>query len=359
MTARELKEKLTVDDIKTLLELMEAEIYYEDDSAIITNTICHHGSKPKLYFYKDSMSFHCYTECGQMDVITLVQKYLDLEENEIYKAIKWICNKLNIESNVGFGNNKSNVNTLSDWEFINRYKKQNKKENIIELKTYDENIMKIFQDIYVSEWIDDGISEETMKKYNIKYSTCQQKIIIPHYDINNNLIGVRTRAMLDEDIAFAKYAPLRIGDKWYNHQLGYNLFGLNQNIETIKRKRKLMIVEAEKSVLQSDTMFGDDNFTVALCGSNMSNFQKDMILSLGLREVIVALDRQYEKLGNEEHNKWVEHIKKNIILPLVPYVNINIIWDTNNLLDYKDSPTDKGKDILLKLMENKIPVGTF
>ena len=84
-----------------------------------------------------------------------------------------------------------------------------------------------------------------------------------------------------------------------------------------------------------------------------------MILSLGLREVIVALDRQYEKLGNEEHNKWVEHIKKNIILPLVPYVNISIIWDTNNLLDYKDSPTDKGKDILLKLMENKIPVGTF
>ena len=359
MTARELKEKLTVDDIKTLLELMEAEIYYEDDSAIITNTICHHGSKPKLYFYKDSMSFHCYTECGQMDIITLVQKYLDLEENEIYKAIKWICNKLNIEINVGFGNNKSNVNTLSDWEFINRYKKQNKKENIIELKTYDENIMKIFQDIYVSEWIDDGISEETMKKYNIKYSTCQQKIIIPHYDVNDNLIGVRTIAMLDEDIAFAKYAPLRIGDKWYNHQLGYNLFGLNQNIETIKRKRKLMIVEAEKSVLQSDTMFGEDNFTVALCGSNMSNFQKDMILSLGLREVIVALDRQYEKLGNEEHNKWVEHIKKNIILPLVPYVNINIIWDTNNLLDYKDSPTDKGKDILLKLMENKIPVGTF
>ena len=54
-----------------------------------------------------------------------------------------------------------------------------------------------------------------------------------------------------------------------------------------------------------------------------------------------------------------EHIKKNIILPLVPYVNINIIWDVNNLLDYKDSPTDKGKDTLLKLMENKIPVGTF
>lgn len=359
ITAKELKEKLTVDDIKSLLELMEAEIYYEDDSAIITNTICHHGSKPKLYFYKDSMMFHCYTECGQMDIITLVQKYLDLEENEMYKAIKWICTKLNIDYNVGFGITKHNVNILSDWEFINGYKKQNKKQNEVELKPYDDKILKIFQDIYMSDWIDDGISIESMKKYGIKYFTCQQKIIIPHYDINNNLIGIRTRAMLDEDIEFAKYAPLKIGNKWYNHQLGYNLFGLNHNVETIKKKRKIMIVEAEKSVLQSDTMFGKDNFTVALCGSNMSSFQRDIILSLGLREVIIALDKQYEVVGNEEHNKWVEHIKKNIILPLVPYVNVNIIWDVNNLLGYKDSPTDRGKETLLKLMENKISVGTF
>ena len=51
---------------------------------------------------------------------------IESEVADVFIVLCTICNKLNIESNVGFGNNKSNVNTLSDWEFINRYKKQNK-----------------------------------------------------------------------------------------------------------------------------------------------------------------------------------------------------------------------------------------
>ena len=49
-----------------------------------------------------------------------------------------------------------------------------------------------------------------------------------------------------------------------------------------------VLVEAEKSVFQTDTMFEEDNFTVALCGSNLTDYQKGMILMLGVREVIVA-----------------------------------------------------------------------
>lgn len=50
MTAQELKSKLTEDDIKKLLELMGATFYYEDDDMWITDTICHHGTKPKLTY---------------------------------------------------------------------------------------------------------------------------------------------------------------------------------------------------------------------------------------------------------------------------------------------------------------------
>ena len=338
---------------------MGAEIFFEDDTSIITNTICHHGTKPKLYFYKDSQSFHCYTECGQMDIIGLVCKHFDIDETEMYKAINWICSKLNISDNIAFGEGKQE-SQISDWEFINSYKHRDRdKEKKNEIKIYDDKILKIFQDIYTDDWINDGISEDTMKKYGIKYSTCQQKIIIPHYDINDNLIGIRTRAMLDEDIEFAKYSPLKLGDSWYNHKLGSNLYGLNKNMKAIQEKKKIMLVEAEKSVLQTDTMFGDDNFTVAICGSNMNSFQKDIILSLGVREVIIALDKQFQNIGDEEHDKWVEHIKRNFVLPLIPYVNVNILWDINNLLPYKASPTDLGKETLLKLMDDKIPVGMF
>lgn len=357
MTAQELKSKLTEDDIKKLLELMGATFYYEDDDMWITDTICHHGTKPKLYFYKDSMSFHCYTECGQLDIIGVVMGYKGYEQEEFQKAINWISVKLNLDNHVyGFGKQEQ----ISDWEFIKKYKKNKKikpKDKI--LVPYDKNVLNIFQHFYCQSWIEEGISVETMKKYNILYSTWQQKIIIPHYDMNNNLVGVRSRALLPDDIElFGKYAPFKIGNKFYNHSLGLNLFGLNHNINAIQKKRKIMLVEAEKSVFQTDTMFGEDNFTVALCGSNLTDYQKGMILMLGVREVIIALDKQYQTLDSDECKNWSQHIKDKIIDKLSPFVSVSVLWDSTNLLGYKDSPTDKGKETLLKLMENKIYVGT-
>lgn len=358
MTAQDLKEKLTEEDIRKLLtEHMGATIHYEDDDIWISDTICHHGTKPKLYFYKEFQSFHCYTECGQLDIIGVVMGFKGYSFSELHKAINWICIKLNID-NCEFGFGKQDQ--ISDWDFINKYKQNSKRE--IEYKSlipYNEDILKIFQKFYTSDWINDGISIKTMDKYNIMYSTWQQKIIIPHYDINHQLIGVRGRSLVDEDIElFGKYTPFKIGRRFYNHSLGQNLFGLDQNIETIQRKRKIMLVEAEKSVLQTDTMFGCDNFTVALCGSNLTEFQKGMILMLGVKEVIIALDKQYCKLDSDECKKWACHIKDKIIDKLSAYVNVSVIWDTNDLLEYKDSPTDRGKDILLRLMDNKIYVGT-
>lgn len=356
MTAQELKDKLKEEDVRRLLVEMGATFYYEDDDIWITDTICHHGTKAKLYYYKDSKSFHCYTECGQLDIIGVVMGYKDYEREEFQKAINWICIKLNIDNcEYGFGKQEQ----ISDWEFIRGYKKSKKKDIEKSLVPYDKKILNIFQELYPEDWINEGISISTMKKYNILYSTWQQKIIIPHFDINNDLIGVRARALLEEDIElFGKYAPFKIGNKFYNHSLGMNLFGLNHNMKTIQKKRKIMLVEAEKSVFQTDTMFGEDNFTVALCGSNLTDYQKGMILMLGVREVIVALDKQYEDLNSDECKKWAQHIKKKIIDKLSPFVIVTVLWDTNNLLEYKDSPTDRGKETLLQLMDNKIYVGT-
>lgn len=358
MTTQELKEKLSVDDIRTLLMEMESTFYYEDDDIWITNTICHHGTKPKLYFYKDSQSFHCYTECGQMDILGVVKGYKGYSDEEFYKVINWICIKLNIDNcEYGFGNHEQ----ISDWEFIRSYKKQTKKQQIENkpLVPYDKNILNIFQNWYTKDWIDEGISVETMEKYGIMYSSWQQKIIIPHYNISNQLIGVRGRAMIDEEIElFGKYTPFKVGRRFYNHSLGQNLFGLNHNMKAIQKKRKIMLVEAEKSVLQTDSMFGDNNFTVGLCGSNLTNYQRGLILMLGVREVIVALDKQYETLDSNECKEWAKKIKDNIITPLAAYTIVTVLWDTQNLLGYKDSPTDKGKDTLLALMDNKIYVGT-
>lgn len=352
MTSQELKEKLTDENIKTLLLEMGATIYHEDNEVIITDTICHCGSKPKLYYYKNSMQFYCYTECGQLDIFDLVMNYNDYGKFEFYKAINWICIKLGISTvKYGFGEPK----VISDWDFIRKYKHTKPQVDVKQEKIYDDKILKIFQDLYCDDWIKEGISVHSLNKYKIKYSAYQQRIIIPHYNTENKLIGIRTRAMLEDDISlYGKYNPLRVGETSYSHKLGDYLYGLNQNIYAIKRKQKIMLVEAEKSVLQTDAMFGDDNFTVALCGSNLTDRQIKIILELGVREVIVALDKQFTTIDSEECIKWAKMIKEKIVNRLAPYVKVSILWDTKNLLDYKDSPTDKGKEVLLQLMQDKL-----
>ena len=79
---------------------------------------------------------------------------------------------------------------------------------------------------------------------------------------------------------------------------------------------------------------------------------------LGVREVIIGLDKQYQELDSEECKKWAKHIKDKIIDKLSAFVIVTVLWDTNGLLGYKDSPSDKGKDTLLQLMDNKLYVGT-
>ena len=359
MTAQEIKSKLTEKNIIEILEKLGATIYQNDIDIIISDTVCHHGNKPKLYYYKESQAFYCYSECGSLDIFGVVAQNKGYKlPDELPKAINWVCVQCNIDnSQYGFGTTE----TISDWNFINGFQKSKNKASPTtkELTVYDDSIMNIFQPLYYQDWINNGISIESMQKYKIEYCTLQQKIIIPHYNITNKLIGIRGRALIDEDIElFGKYTPFKISNIMYKHPLSLNLYGINNNLQTIKRKQKVMLVEAEKSVLQADTMFPEDNFTLALCGCTLSSYQRDFLIMLGIKEVIVALDKQYQGLDSVEAKKWAEHIKKEFIKPLSPYMTVSILWDTTDMLDYKMSPCDRGKDVLLKLMKNKIYVAS-
>lgn len=347
ITCKEIKEQLTNDDIIKILELLGADYIKDDGDIIISSTICHHGDSHKLYYYKESKTFHCYTNCGNMDLFSLIQSSLGVE---LFESILWL------EKYFNFIEDESKKILISDWKFINSYKKSRKgietKKEIYKFKPLNKGLLRMFQDIYHSSWIEDSISIETMKKYNIKYSCLNQQIVIPHYDMNNNLIGIRARNTLPDEVEKAKYVPFNDGCNMYNHKLSNNLYGLNVNKDCINRKRKVMLVEAEKSVMQCDTMFGEDNFCAALCGSNFSNYQLNLLLQLDIVEVIIALDKQFQKDGDVESIQWREHINK-IATNLLPYFKVSYLWDNFELLGYKDSPTDKGKEVLLKLLDNK------
>src|SRR5699024_11476747 len=104
----------------------------------------------------------------------------------------------------------------------------NKKVEVKEFTYNNENILNVFDDKYHVSWVKDYISQDIMKKYNIKLDILRQRIIIPHYDIRNRLVGVRVRN-LDEDMVERgmKYVPLFTSKTTnYRHMTGSNLYGL-------------------------------------------------------------------------------------------------------------------------------------
>ena len=250
MDAKELKNRLKSEEVKKILLNLGGEIWFEDDEKIILNTICHGGDSPnKLYYFKEEKYFYCYTHCGVIDILSIVSEVKDLS---LPKSMDYICTLLGISTiKEGFGLDDENI--IEDWSFINSYNKNyNKlKKEDKNVEILNENILNMFQPIYSNEWINDGISKDIMSEYNILYSTLKQSIIIPHYNIDNSLIGIRQRALLEEDVLlYGKYTPYSICGDMYNHPLSSNLYGINKNKDVIKNKRKVMLVESEKGVLK-------------------------------------------------------------------------------------------------------------
>ena len=144
-----------------------------------------------------------------------------------------------------------------------------------------------------------------------------------------------------------------MGNKLYNHPLSFSLYGLYQNQNNIKRIKKAIVFEGEKSVLQLDSILGkNNNIGVACCGSNLIAYQVNLLQSLGVEEIIVAFDRQYKQLNDKEHEKLVKNLKT-IDRKYGNFVKITFMFDLGNSLVYKASPSDAGKDIFMKLFRER------
>ena len=124
-------------------------------------TACHNedlsDASWKLYFYKDSNIFFCYTEDGAMNAFKFLENYYmarDIKFNW-YKDVFLVI--------------KDCSNYRGDFEQAEVYKgigDKYKKNDIYILDTYDNKILESFIKYYPDEWLDDGISKKAMDKFN-------------------------------------------------------------------------------------------------------------------------------------------------------------------------------------------------
>lgn len=356
---------LTEEDIiKIVIKLGSGTPKRDADHNPIFQTICHNQPNPnnswKLYYYTQSRRFHCYTKCSEnFDIVELVIRANRTQGKTItwYKALRWIgqfTGKL-IETEA---KDITTAQCITDFEWINRIKAAQKgKRSAPTLSEISENILELFCYHPHELWLNDNISTTAMNRYEIGYYGLTNQIIIPHRDKNGRLIGIRGRYLDQEDInLIGKYVPLQIEGKFLSHSLGSNLYGLHVVKDRIMSLKKVMLVEGEKSCLQAYSYFGEDSFVVATCGSAITRTQiKILLTELGVNEVIYAPDRDYhDPHSYEAQIWWNKQVKK--LAALVPYVKTTLVVDGQHRLDYKDSPTDKGKDVLLELLDEKVVI---
>lgn len=344
----ELVKSLPDEKIIEIMTALGADRYEETHNAIIFPTICHNvdaaEASMKLYYYPKTKTFHCYTDCAStFNIIEMFKKRYEL------LGIKYDFFK-DIVLKIGGGYNK-------DWslsDFTQRYESiySSRQEDHIELPIYNKGLLNTYTFYPTPEWLNDGISEEIMRTYNILYSISENKIIIPHFDINDNLVGIRGRALNDEDLAFGKYMPVTIEGKMYNHSLQYNLYGLNFVKENIKRMKMAIVAESEKSCMQYGTMFGqENNIVVATCGSTFHKYQVDLLINCGAERILIAYDKEGETWAEqEEYVKKLEHICKKY----GNYCIMGYIYDYQNLLKLKQSPFDCGPEVARKLISKGV-----
>lgn len=355
----EIKSSLSIHDIITILNDFGADPV-ETSSGLTCLTICHNhpSNNPsrKLYYYENSNLFQCYTGCAEssFDIFEVVIKALKIQKDEdvtLVGAMYYILNRLNINERA------YDSFVLEDQDeflgVITSILDYNDKTREVVLKEYPTNLIDNMPTMRIKDWEKEGISYNTLLKYNIRYYSPTGKILIPHYDENGRLIGIRGRTLcIEEAEKYGKYMPLQTYDRMYNHPLGFALYGLDKNKENIQKMKVAIAFEGEKSVMMYDSYF-DNNISVATCGSNLSRHQVELLIKNGVQELVIAYDRQYKEYNDEECQKWCQKLKK-IGDKYKDFINISIVLDKEHLLGYKDSPIDCGKETFIKLFERRI-----
>ena len=170
--------------------------------------------------------------------------------------------------------------------------------------------------------------------------------------------------------------PVYVGDTCCSYPMEFNLYGLWRSKNNIIKQKRIALFESEKSPLKYESIYGaDNNISAAMCSMNFTSYQRDILLLLGVQEINICYDKQYEldkleyfknknnkDLTEEERiekkkkiNEYNSYFKKLLkIYRLVGnYMQMYVLADFGNRLDYKDAPIDRGREIYEELFEER------
>lgn len=219
------------------------------------------------------------------------------------------------------------------------YERVRKRRTNSESKIYDESVLNEFSHFGNLRFLQDNISLNAQRFFEIGYDVESQGITIPIRNQFGQLMGIKERFNYDTEDGEMKYFYK------YPCQMSNTLYGFSQNYNYLT-DGVILIFESEKSVMQCYT-YGIRN-CVALGSGSISKKQIQILLELNPQKIIFMHDVGYK----------MEYIMRNIELlqGYSRFIELKIgYWDFFGK-DYSDkvSPSDMGKEKLDYILTNEI-----
>lgn len=235
------------------------------------------------------------------------------------EALQYICNVLGIEYYHDF--NADVPESLQITDLILKMNQNHGYDIDQPLKPISKNILSYYKNRVNNLFLKDNISYETQQDFQIGYDDSTNRITIPIFSEIGDLVGVKGRLFKEElssdDLKYVYIEPC---------QRSKIIYGLNKTIPYIKKAGRIYVPEAEKGVLQL-WEYGDRN-AGATGGKELSQQQIELLTRLGVDIVFV----QDKDVKQEEIEELASHF--------VDQIPIYYIYDNDNILDEKESPTD-------------------
>ena len=192
-----------------------------------------------------------------------------------------------------------------------------------------------------------------MDKYQIRYYERCNQTVIPCFDDEARLVGVRVRNWDKDRVEQAKYMPLvTLDGQCYKFNTNQVFYGINYNKPEIERTGKVIIVESEKAVMKLDTYMGRHNIALGMYGSNLGIQRRNQLLKMGVNTVSYVVDNDFIGQDDAFFEQWREKIQHFIKL-WDGFCRVEIVWDNLGLLGPKENATDRTKEIWEQLWENR------
>lgn len=209
--------------------------------------------------------------------------------------------------------------------------------NVDDIHVLDDKLLDDYVPMLHIDWVKQGITEKTRKKFGLAYSYKHKRVIIPmRYWLTGELLGFNQRTTVEnyKEFNIKKYFITPT----YPKQL--NLYGLYENYDAIQKAGYVVVAESEKSVLKRDSL--GDSTVVALSGKNISDEQVRILLGLNV-EIVIGLDKDVDVNEVRHMCEKFKNIRR------VSYIN-----DFLGILGDKDAPMDARNKDYQFLFESRV-----